>query len=210
MKLIFRPAIAIVLLAAACRSTQHDEPATSGRWQVIADQAGHAVLTDTATGDTWISQNDHGTYRWQPILPAAAVTTGEHVESTPTASEQVLTLDRAVWWDDPTWSPNVREMLKSKPMLLLHVANSPDYSTVKPFTQRADMDFSLQERGHPKLALSGGTGGVTVGPEVYIVLSIQSAELEALQSGEEYTLKPANSRPGFRWQVAHDLKIVRR
>ena len=203
--------LALMFLMTSCRSTDHRERAAAGQWQVIVGPGGELVRTDTATGDTWISYNDRGIYRWQSVLPAAAVTTREHDSSSPTASEQVLTLDRAVWWDDPTWSPGVREMLKSKPMLLLHVANSPDFSTtVKPFTQQADMDFSLEERGDPKLTLNGGTGGVTVGPEVYIVLSIRSADLEALDAGEEYTLRPANSRAGFRWQVAHDLKIVRR
>lgn len=204
-------ALAVSLLVSSCCSTHHKERGTPGRWQVAIGPGGQYVLTDTVTGDTWVSQLDHGTYRWQPILPALVAMAPDQARATTNASEQTLTLDRAVWWDDPTWSPEIREMLKSNPMLLLHVANSPDYSTTfKPFTQLADPDFSFQEHGLSKLSLKASSGGVTLGPEVYVVLRVQQRDLDELEPGAEYTLNPANSHPGFRWQVTPTLRVIRR
>ena len=69
--------------------------------------------------------------------------------------------------------------------------------------------FFLEADGHPTLKIGAAIGGVTTREHSYAIISLGPADWNDLEEGVEYTLRPQNSRPPYRWLTPQPLRVRR-
>ena len=136
--------------------------------------------------------------------PADVTAPAEIVDGVPT----VVTVDFVTWSDAPD-SPTGPLPDMQQPVLLARMGSAADFDAIKAFTERSDMRFFLEADGHPTLKIGAAIGGVTTGEHSYAIISLGPADWNDLEEGVEYTLRPQNSRPPYRWLMPQPLRVRR-
>ncbi|HEX5135841.1 MAG TPA: transglutaminase domain-containing protein [Planctomycetota bacterium] len=118
---------------------------------------------------------------------------------------RTMTIDRIVWSDSPELPKAMRDSLADRLVLLAHVVEWDGFDKMKRFTATADPSFVLEAEGRPPVRLSAATGGISNGDgSTRFVVLFPDGEPAR---GVAYTLRAANGKPPYRWDIA--LSVTR-
>ncbi len=124
-----------------------------------------------------------------------------------------LTIEKAVWSDDPSIDESIRKNLAEGGGLALLVRPREwnGWDPFKRFTEEVDGRFHLEADGCPTLSVAAATGGITNsdGSTRWAIIRFGPADIRDLKAGVAYRLRPRNGLPGRRWVVPDGFTVVR-